>query len=102
MTRTRWMFLVVLFFLFAGVFALCADQSGDSSSKGIKWRSIGPYRGGRVLAVTGVAGDPYTFYFGGVAGGVWRSTNGGLKWTPLFDKEAVSSIGAIAVADSNP
>ena len=52
----------------------------------MKWRSIGPYRGGRVLAVTGVPGDPYTFYFGSVAGGVWRTTDGGSNWRPLFDK----------------
>ncbi|PYX58655.1 MAG: glycosyl hydrolase, partial [Acidobacteria bacterium] len=68
----------------------------------MKWRGIGPYRGGRVLAVSGVPGDPYTFYFGGVAGGVWRTSDGGVNWTPLFDKEHISSIGAIAVADSNP
>jgi photosystem II stability/assembly factor-like uncharacterized protein len=100
MTRTRCTSFVILFVLMLAVLAFCADA--DSGAKGMKWRSIGPYRGGRVLAVTGVPGDPYTFYFGGVAGGVWRTTNGGLKWTPLFDKEAVSSIGAIAVADSNP
>ncbi|HEX8816614.1 MAG TPA: hypothetical protein VF753_14040 [Terriglobales bacterium] len=81
--------------------APAATQYDESLFKGMKWRSIGPYRGGRVLAVTGIPGDPYTFYFGGVGGGVWRTTDGGLNWTPLFDKEAVSSIGAIAVADSN-
>ena len=81
--------------------AFAATSYDQSLFKGMKWRSIGPYRGGRVLAVTGVPGDPYTFYFGGVAGGVWRTTDGGLNWQPLFDKEAVSSIGAIAVADSN-
>jgi photosystem II stability/assembly factor-like uncharacterized protein len=74
----------------------------DSLFKGMKWRSIGPYRGGRVLAVAGVPGDPYTFYFGSVGGGVWRTTNGGQTWTPLWDKQPISSIGAIAVADSNP
>src|SRR5438445_13834645 len=68
----------------------------------MQWRSVGPYRGGRVLAVAGVPGDPTTFYFGGVAGGVWRTTNGGHSWTPLFDKEPISSIGALAVADSTP
>ena len=62
----------------------------------------GPYRGGRVLAVTGVPTDPNIFYFGGVAGGVWRTTNAGLSWTPLFDKQSITLIGAIAVADSNP
>src|SRR5205807_10275068 len=79
-----------------------AQQYNENLFKGMKWRSIGPFRGGRVLAVTGVPGDPYTFYFGGVAGGVWQTTDGGTNWTPLFDKEHVSSIGAIAVSESNP
>ncbi len=69
--------------------------------KDMKWRLIGPFRGGRVLAVTGVRGEPSVFYFGAVAGGVWRSTDGGAKWTPLFDQESISSIGAIAVAESD-
>jgi photosystem II stability/assembly factor-like uncharacterized protein len=78
------------------------DQFTESLENGLKWRSIGPYRGGRVLAVTGVPGDSNIFYFGGVAGGVWRTSNAGLSWTPLFDKQSTASIGAIAVADSNP
>jgi photosystem II stability/assembly factor-like uncharacterized protein len=82
--------------------AFSADQYNDALFHGMKWRSIGPYRGGRVLAVTGVPNDPNTFYFGGVAGGVWRSSNAGLSWEPLFDKQPISSIGAIAVSDSNP
>jgi hypothetical protein len=69
---------------------------------GMKWRQIGPFRGGRVLAVAGVPGDPNTYYFGAVAGGIFKSTNGGLSWTPTFDHQDISSIGAIAVADSNP
>ncbi|HTJ47056.1 MAG TPA: exo-alpha-sialidase [Kofleriaceae bacterium] len=69
---------------------------------GLKWRNVGPYRGGRVLAVAGVPGDPQTYYFGGVAGGVWKSSNGGLSWTPVFDKQDIASIGAIAVAPSDP
>jgi photosystem II stability/assembly factor-like uncharacterized protein len=68
---------------------------------GMKWRQIGPFRGGRVLAVAGVPGDPNTYYFGAVAGGVFKSTNGGMTWTPTFDHEGVASIGAIAVADSD-
>ena len=91
-----------LFFLLPLGVAFGGDQFSDSLANGLKWRSIGPYRGGRVLAVTGVVGDPNTFYFGAVAGGVWRSTNAGLSWIPLFDKQPISSIGAIAVADSNP
>src|SRR5271169_6273966 len=69
---------------------------------GMKWRQIGPFRGGRVLAVAGVPGDPNTYYFGAVAGGIFKSTNGGLSWTPTFDHESISSIGAIAVADADP
>jgi len=69
---------------------------------GMKWRLIGPYRGGRVLAVTGVPGDPNVYYFGAVAGGVWKTTDAGSTWQPLFDKEPISSIGSIAVAESDP
>ncbi len=54
-----------------------AQQYSDNLMKGMKWRLVGPFRGGRVLAVTGVVGDPYTYYFGGVAGGVWRTSDGG-------------------------
>jgi photosystem II stability/assembly factor-like uncharacterized protein len=65
------------------------------------WRGIGPYRGGRALAVTGVPGEPGVFYFGAVAGGVWKTIDSGATWTPIFDKMPMSSIGAIAVAPSN-
>jgi photosystem II stability/assembly factor-like uncharacterized protein len=68
---------------------------------GMKWRQIGPFRGGRVVAVSGVPGDPSTWYFGGVAGGVWKSTNAGNTWQPIFDGQNIASIGAIAVADSD-
>jgi photosystem II stability/assembly factor-like uncharacterized protein len=106
MKRSRWCVCLravtsVLIAVFS-LAALVAGQYNENLLKGMKWRSIGPYRGGRVLAVAGVPGDANTFYFGGVAGGVWRTSNGGHSWTPLFDKEAISSIGAIAVADSNP
>ncbi len=92
--------LAVLLFVLpaAGLFAQTYDQALFG---GMKWRSIGPYRGGRVLAVTGVPGDPNTFYFGGVAGGVWKSTDAGATWGPLTDKEPFTSIGSIAVADAD-
>lgn len=67
----------------------------------MRWRQVGPFRGGRVLAVTGVPGEPNVFYFGGVAGGVWKSTDAGANWQPLFDKQDIASIGAIAVAPSD-
>jgi photosystem II stability/assembly factor-like uncharacterized protein len=69
--------------------------------KAMQWRQIGPFRGGRALAIEGVPGEPDTYYFGAVAGGVWKTTDGGANWTPLFDKEPISSIGAIAVAPSD-
>jgi len=68
----------------------------------LKWRMVGPFRAGRVNAISGVIGQPNTFYFGSVGGGVWKSTNIGRTWTPIFDANNVASIGAIAVAPSNP
>src|SRR5437660_10597372 len=81
--------------------ALFAQTYDHALFIGRKWRGIGPYRGGRVLAVTGVSGDPNTFYFGGVAGGVWKTTDAGAIWRPVSDKEPFTSIGSIAVADSD-
>ena len=77
-----------------------ADASG--SYTGLSWRSIGPSRGGRVLAVAGVAQQPEVFYFGAVVGGVWKTTDAGTSWRPIFDKQPIASIGAIAVAPSDP
>jgi photosystem II stability/assembly factor-like uncharacterized protein len=68
----------------------------------LHWRNIGPYRGGRSVAATGVPGIPERFYFGAVGGGVWRSDNAGRSWTAIFDAQPVASIGAIAVAPSDP
>ncbi|MGA9508426.1 MAG: hypothetical protein WBV55_07250 [Candidatus Sulfotelmatobacter sp.] len=68
---------------------------------GLKWRLIGPFRGGRAVAVAGVAGDSTTFYFGAVNGGIWKTTDAGTVWTPIFDSQPVGSIGAIAVAPSD-
>src|SRR5260370_14587969 len=68
---------------------------------GMRWRQIGPFRGGRALAIGGVVGEPDTYYFGAVAGGVWKTTDGGANWIPLFDTQPISSIGAIAVAPSD-
>lgn len=100
----------------AGLQALAAraepappPPSGDTAAavdpslfKALKWRGIGPYRGGRALAVSGVPGDPDTFYFGAVAGGVWKTTDGGATWRSLTDGTPISSVGAIAIAPSNP
>lgn len=72
-----------------------------STYDGMRWRLVGPFRGGRSETAVGLPNDPNVYYFGAVAGGVWRTTNGGVTWTPIFDHEPVASIGAIAVAPSN-
>ena len=69
---------------------------------GLSWRFIGPYRGGRVDAVAGVAGHPGLGYFGAVDGGVFKTTDAGVTWQPLFQHEPVASIGAIGIAASDP
>ena len=69
---------------------------------GLKWRLIGPFRGGRAVAVAGVPGNSITFYFGSVDGGIWKTTDAGVVWKPVFDGERVASIGALAVAASDP
>jgi len=68
----------------------------------LHWRSIGPFRGGRVLAVAGAPDDARRFYFGAVNGGVWRTDDAGRTWAPIFDSGPVGSIGALAVAPSAP
>ena len=68
----------------------------------LHWRCIGPFRGGRTVGATGVPGQPNVFYIGVNNGGVWKSTDYGRVWTPIFDDQPTGSIGALAVAPSNP
>jgi photosystem II stability/assembly factor-like uncharacterized protein len=93
--------LILLFTLF--LCSICAAAEIDSKQlQALKYRNIGPSRGGRCAAVSGVIGEPNTFYQG-TAGGVWKSVNAGQSWENISDKFFESgSIGAIAVADSNP
>ncbi|MEM1325511.1 MAG: glycosyl hydrolase [Bacteroidota bacterium] len=78
----------------------------DTLSKtfhGLEWRSIGPFRGGRSNAITGVLGDPMTYYFGSVGGGVFKTTDAGVSWKNITDGYfKTGSVGAIAIADSDP
>ena len=90
----------VTFFLFT--VAAVAQSMPPELMNGLKWRLIGPFRGGRVVAVAGVPGDSTTFYFGSVNGGIWKTIDAGVVWTPIFDGQPVGSIGALAVAPSNP
>ena len=80
-----------------------APQGYDPSLfAGLRWRLIGPFRGGRTVAAVGIPGQPNVFYIGVNNGGVWKTTDYGRVWTPIFDAESTGSIGAIAVAASDP
>ncbi len=93
-------FIALFFLLLAG--STFAQSVPPELISGLKWRLIGPFRGGRAVAVAGVPGDSTTFYFGAVNGGVWKTSDAGAVWKPIFDKQPVASIGAIAVAPSDP
>ena len=83
----------------------CFGQAGSVDAKlfsDMRWREIGPMRGGRVRALAGVPSQPATFYFGMVNGGVWKTTDAGETWVSLWDSQPSGSIGSIAVAESDP
>jgi len=87
----------------AGARVAVNAPSGDDLFAGLRWRNIGPFHGGRVSAVTAALGQPGTFYLGAPAGGIWKTTNAGVSWFPIFDQFTnVDSIGAIQVAPSDP
>src|SRR5947207_2141350 len=94
-----------LFVILAASVFLCPlmfAQSHEDLSQAWHWRMIGPFRGGRTRAVAGVPSQPSVFYMGAVDGGVWKSDDYGRTWNPIFDDQPTQSIGAIAVAPSNP
>ncbi|MFZ3217554.1 MAG: hypothetical protein WA192_15955 [Candidatus Acidiferrales bacterium] len=104
-------FLIALapLLLAAGTHSNTAEQSSDAGAPfspslyaGLQWRCIGPFRGGRTVAATGVPGNPNLFYIGVNNGGVWKSDDSGRTWVPIFDGQPTGSIGALAVAPSNP
>jgi len=101
--------LTALVFSFAPSPRLSAQGNANqlvpaNAYKDLKWRSVGATRGGRVTAYSGVRQQPYTFYFGGVGGGVWKTEDAGITWAPISDGQITStgSIGSIDVAPSNP
>ncbi|MGH9361217.1 MAG: WD40/YVTN/BNR-like repeat-containing protein, partial [Thermoanaerobaculia bacterium] len=102
---------LALAFTLAAVAALAAPPVAEQDAEkdkdkgalhGLEYRPLGPAIGGRVSRVAGVPGDPSTWFAATAAGGVWRSTNGGHTWKPVFDDQPVSSMGSITVAPSDP
>ena len=98
--RTKFMAAVLTL---AAASSMAVAQPYDAKFfAGMRWRSIGPFRGGRTRAVAGVATQPNVFYIGVCNGGVWKTTDAGRTWSPIFDSQPTGSIGAIAVAPSDP
>src|SRR5215207_7786426 len=94
-------FLLISITLLLAALNIPAQQLDPDLYSGLRWRMIGPFRGGRVNGVSGVVGQPDTFYFGSVGGGVLKTLNAGRTWMPIFDTTNVASIGAIGVAPSD-
>ncbi|HSG49955.1 MAG TPA: hypothetical protein VLA43_19180, partial [Longimicrobiales bacterium] len=103
--RPRLLALAALCVLAVGGFPRPAagQQVEPARYQDLSWRHLGPFRGGRSVAVAGVPQDPMTYYFGGVGSGVWKTTDAGTTWTSVSDDTfGTSSVGAIAVAPSDP
>ncbi|HEX3125860.1 MAG TPA: glycosyl hydrolase [Thermoanaerobaculia bacterium] len=79
-----------------------AGLSDPKEIAGLKYRLVGPFWGGRATRAAGVPGDPLTYYVAAASGGVWKSSDGGYTWRPIFDDQPISSIGSIAIAASDP
>src|SRR4051794_36351569 len=86
----------------ASVLLASAQTYEEGNYSGMRWRLVGPHRAGRVTAVAGIPGRPSLYYMATPGGGVWKTTSGGTVWEPIFDAARVSSVGALALAPSNP
>jgi photosystem II stability/assembly factor-like uncharacterized protein len=110
LSRSNYLRFLAALIALASASSLSAQQNATQFTPSVdpsvysamRWRSIGPYRAGRVSAVAGIPGDPTTYYMGLPGGGVWKTTDAGRIWKPIFDDQDVASIGDVAIAPSNP
>jgi len=93
---------LALIMVFGSMIAAVAQQPDSEPESQMQFRFVGPRVGNRISAVGAIAGDPSTYYAGAASGGVWKSTDGGNRWVPIFDKQPAAAIGALAVAPSDP
>ena len=100
--RTKFALLSFLLFAVPVVNYAQTQQVDTKALTEMRWRNVGPFRGGRTRALAGVPGQPNVFYVGAVNGGVWKTTDFGRTWQPIFDQQPTGSIGAIAIAASDP
>jgi photosystem II stability/assembly factor-like uncharacterized protein len=105
-TMSRSLKATVTCFLFALLVSVATQplfaQVNPALYQDMRWRLVGPFRGGRALTAVGVPGNAGVYYFGAVGGGIWKSTDAGVSWLPIFDSQPIASIGAMAVAPTDP
>src|SRR5580698_2298907 len=98
----RWLLLAVCVITLSSERSLLAQPYSPSLYQELKWRMIGPFRGGRTVGAAGIPSQPNVFFIGVNNGGVWKTTDYGHTWKPIFDDQPTGSIGTVAVAPSNP
>src|SRR5215471_21672356 len=89
---------LVVFLALTSSVMLTAQRRGGNQPQGLAFRFVGPVVGNRIASVAGVPGDPFVYYAGAASGGVWKTTDGGIRWNPVSDAMPVQAIGALAVA----